>query len=140
MVFRKQQVETIARWRAAKKYAADNAENIKAQFEAAMSIAGIQISVTNFCLVLQQMTAQKLKGVPYIDARTFDGWRFAGRYVRKGESATLHSITWVAGGRPAPEPGNNETPEEMTRLYPRATALFHISQTEPIEQKETAAA
>ena len=94
----------------------------------------LTVSMRNYKCVAMQMQEQGLEGEPYLHTRTFNGWKAAGRQVRKGEKCTLQSITWISGG------------EEDSKMYPKGTSLFHLDQTdaiadfvpsdEPIEKKE----
>ena len=77
------------------------------------------------------MQAQQLEGIPYLDARTFQGWKECGFMVRKGEHSTLSGITWIKAttGSESAEPGE----EEKGFVFPKEYHLFHRSQVEPIQ-------
>lgn len=82
------------------------------------------ISYNNFVFVLLQMEAFGYEGLPYIDVKTYDGWKAEGRQVCKGEKSLLKAIVWV--GRE----------EQEERRYPKVAHLFHRSQTEEIGDGE----
>lgn len=101
---------------------ADIQENVDILNEA---FAGtLEVSLKNYRCVAMQMEEQGLAGVPYLDARTYGGWKDSGRTVRKGEHKLIQSITWIGGSE---EDGGS------SRRYPSATNLFHRSQTDAIE-------
>ena len=81
------------------------------------------VSLRNYKCVAMQMEEQDLKGEPYLHTRTFNGWRESGRMVRKGEKSTLQSVTWIGG----------DDKDGESRMYPKATFLFHLDQTDAIE-------
>ena len=109
-----------ARWQAAKEYAIDNGEVIKA----IMVNHGLNMSVYSFAFVQHQMQAQGLEGLPYLDVKTFQGWKENGFRVRKGEASTLSSIVWISSEKKEEEEGGYS--------FPKATALFHRSQVEEV--------
>lgn len=132
--FIQRQRELVARWRAAKAYAAENPDEFETMLARAQFVHGATpISPANFVFVYRQMQAEKMQGIPYVDARTFQKWRELGRSVRKGETARLWSVTWIGRPEPAAEAGE----DEVMRFWPKTTALFHLSQTEELEEKST---
>lgn len=80
------------RWTANKEAAAKDTDAL-AQYEAMRieSPSG-RVSFYSFYYTLQDMRAQGLEGLPYIDAKTFKSWREAGFMVRKGEHSKLKGI------------------------------------------------
>jgi hypothetical protein len=112
------------RWQAAKKIS-DNGG--AAEFQAIIENHGLNISMTGFILVSQQMKALGMDGLPYLDAKTFRGWKENGFKVRKGEKSNLSGITWI-GVKPKNEDDENKTGYAM----PKAYHLFHRSQVDPV--------
>lgn len=109
-------------WQNAKNHAEDH----KAEFEAIMINHGLNFSLTAYAFVLQQMQEQGLEGIPYLDVKTYAGWKESGFKVKKGERSILSSIVWLKNEKK----GENE--EESNYTFPKATALFHKNQTEMI--------
>jgi hypothetical protein len=110
-------------WKKAKEYAEASGDIITA----IISQHGMNVSAAGFALVQMQMAAQGLDGIPYLDAKTFEGWRQAGCIVKKGEHSTIFGLTWIkAKGSEEQEPE-----EESGKCFPKAYHLFHRSQVEP---------
>ncbi len=107
------------------------------EIEAIIINHGMEISAISYKMVAMQMHAQKLDGIPYLDAKTFKGWKENGFTVKKGESSTLSGITWIGA-----EPNNSDagkllpsgdiTEEKKGFIFPKAYHLFHRSQVEAI--------
>ena len=92
---------------------------------ALMTFHGIEnISVTGFAFVLQQMEELGLSGLPYVEMKTYAGWKKEGFQVRKGQKSKVKGITWI-GAKNENEEGTS------SRCYPKVYSLFHSSQTEP---------
>lgn len=109
-----------ASWQASKKLAeTDKYKAIIAEVHA----TGLNVSAYGICYIWEQMERLGLKGLPHIDAKTFNGWRNSGFKVKKGEKAKLHGITFA-------KPKNEEDETDFT--FPKNYALFHISQVENI--------
>lgn len=105
------------------KEASQNDADMKAKYEAIQAESpNFKISYMGFYFTAMQMQAQNLEGIPYIDAKTFNGWREAGFKVKKGEHSKIDGITWI---------GNEDKDGEKT-LYPKRYALFHKSQVEAL--------
>lgn len=119
----------VHRWHECKKHPVPTTD-----FEIAQGSVPEQISLTNFMMVASQMADQGLAGLPYVDVRTFNGWRAAGQRVKRGEKSSLWSITWIPANGNGSKPENGEAVEADTsrRMWPKLTALFHISQVEAI--------
>jgi hypothetical protein len=109
-------------WRLAEKWGEDEAIGIVAA--TIKEQAGIEVSDRNIRMVAMQLDALELPGLPYVHTRTFEGWRSAGRQVRKGEKSGIFSITWIGGG------------EDEGSRYPKVTNLFHLSQTDAIDGED----
>ena len=104
-------------------------EEQKNQAAAIMLAHGLNCSQVGFCYVFAQMQAQGLDGIPYVDARTFDGWKESGFRVRKGEHSSLSGLTWIKA-----KSTSEGIPDEETKtfIFPKLYRLFHRSQVEPI--------
>lgn len=109
------------RW-AKNKALAESDIDAKKAFEAMQAESPGGISYTGYYFTLLQMRDQKLDGIPYIDCKTFQGWKQAGFQVKKGEHSKIEGITWIAS--------KNDKEEE--NIYPKVYKLFHKTQVEPI--------
>lgn len=90
---------------------------------------GLKISATNFFYVLQQMKKINLTGVPYLDARTFKGWKDIGYKVKKGEKSKIHGVSWLKVEGEVE--GENKDMKKLDKvIFPKVYHLFHISQIE----------
>lgn len=114
--------ELRAKWNHAKEMS--NIERLK--IEAIIANHGMNISATGYAFVAEQMAAQSLDGVPYIDAKTFNGWKENGFIVKKGEKSSLSGITWIKISK---EEKSGEVDEFS---IPKAYHLFHRSQVQPL--------
>ena len=111
-------------WQSAKKHAENGGA---AEYQAMISTHGFNISATGYWLVSLQMKAQELDGLPYLDAKTFMGWKENGFKVCKGQKSTLSGITWI-GIKSKDEDSDEKTGYAMPKSY----HLFHRSQVEAI--------
>lgn len=107
----------------------------KEEFKAAYIEAtanGLQVSITGWIFCKIQMEAQGLEGTPYIDTKTFNGWKSSGFKVKKGEKSKIHGLTWLQSQK------QKDNEEEEKFMFPKAYALFHKSQVEETnpEQKQ----
>ena len=102
--------------------------------EAAIATHGLNISVNGFLVAAAAMAAAGLDGLPYLDAKTFQGWKGSGFMVRKGEKSFGSGITWVSCG----EKSDKATGETRSAfMFPRSYALFHRSQVSAMEETAT---
>jgi hypothetical protein len=77
------------------------------------------------------------RGIPFDEIRprenvfTFHAWKALGRSVKKGEHG-VHLTTWI------PVASQDRDGEEQPRVFtrPKTAVVFHISQTEPIENRK----
>lgn len=115
------------RWNQAKRLLTDKKIN---EIDAIMATHDMNISRTGFMVVSMDMKAQGFEGIPYLDAKTYKGWRENGFQVRKGEKSTLGSITWIGIGKKEPTP---EAPEGKGGfMMPKSYNLFHRSQVDAV--------
>jgi len=115
-------------WQAAKKIA----ENGKGdEFAAIIKNHGLNVSMTGFILVYSQMKNQDLDGLPYLDAKTFMGWKENGFKVQKGQKSSLSGITWVTVLKKN-DTENLGDDDAYSFSMPKEYKLFHRSQVEPI--------
>jgi hypothetical protein len=91
-------------------------------------------SYNGFYFVYKQMKALKLEGLPYVDSKTFQGWRQNGFKVKKGEKSKIYGITWMAVKRDNKE--NKTDEDDIDYMYPKVYHLFHRSQVEEVEAKK----
>jgi hypothetical protein len=87
--------------------------------------SGGAVSYTSFYLTLTDMKRLGYEGLPYIDCKTFAGWKTSGFKVKKGEHSKLSGITWI--GAEAKDDDN-----EDVYIYPKIYRLFHKSQVESL--------
>lgn len=73
-----------------------------------------------FCKI--QMDTQGLKWFPWIDCKTFNGWKDAGFKIKKGEKSTIYWVTRVA----------IDKDDIDSYKIPKTYHLFHTSQVEAI--------
>lgn len=116
------------RW-TANKASADQDEDTRKRYEAIKAEApDFKISYYSFYFTLQSMKMQGFDGLPYVDAKTFNGWQGAGFIVKKVEKATLEGITWLEVEKDKKQ-GQDEA---ESFLMPKSYKLFHRSQVEAI--------
>jgi len=113
--------ELRARWKESKALA-EKDKLAKALYKE----VGGNYSYWSFYFTLMSMRKLKYKGVPYIDCKTYNGWKKAGFKVKKGEKSKLSGITWI-GNNPDPDKDNEEK-----FLYPKMYRLFHKTQVEEL--------
>jgi len=111
-----------ARWKESKALA-DKDEVVKALHR---EVSG-DFSYYSFYFTLMEMRKLKYDGIPYVDCKTFNGWKCAGFQVRKGEKSKLSGITWI-GSDPDPDKDGKDK-----FVYPKMYKLFHKSQVEKIK-------
>ena len=112
------------RWQAAK--AVGNEDEVKA----IMMQHGLNFSFRSYMFVKLQMNALGLDGIPYVDTKTFLGWKENGFMVRKGEKSQIDGLTWIAvNGKEAEAPAEGDD-EKHGFVMPKCYHLFHRSQVE----------
>ena len=100
---------------------AENDPTAKALFRETKLLQGI--SYTSFYFTLSQMRAKNWKGLPYIDCKTFAGWRSNGFKVKKDEKSQIRGIVWKHPIQKNKDENENvTTTEDKTLLYPKAYA------------------
>lgn len=112
------------RWNKSKKLA-EGDEVAKALYQE----VGGDFSYASFYFTLMEMKAKKLDGVPYIDCKTFNGWRQAGFMVKKGEKSKIDGIVWL-------HPKDKDGEDDEDNIYPKIYKLFHKSQVDKIKIKK----
>ncbi len=113
-------------WKAAKKLLTDDKIS---EIQAIIKTHGMKISVTGYMCVAMQMRGQELAGIPYLDAKTYKGWKENGFQVKKGEKSTLSGITWIGVSKKEPIENAEEKPGYC---FPKAYHLFHRTQVDAI--------
>ena len=116
------------RWQATKNVG--NEDEIKA----VMMERGMNFSVRSYILVDMQLRALGLEGIPYVDTKTYQGWKESGYQVKKSEKSQIDGITWIAvHGKEIEEPTDEDTGNgKAGYAMPKAYALFHRSQVEEL--------
>ena len=84
----------------------------------------MRISMYSFSFVLQSMEQNGFSGLPYIDCKTYKGWKESGFTVKKGEKSKIDGITWLLTKK--------KTEDSEDVLYPKMYRLFHKSQVEEV--------
>jgi len=90
------------------------------------------VSYYSFHYVLKQLRALKLKGLPYIDCKTYHGWQTNGFKVKKGEKSKIKGITWLAVKEDGKMANQKDKKEDIKFLYPKIYSLFHKNQIEEL--------
>lgn len=86
------------------------------------------ISIYNISLIMMQAQSLGLEGLPYLDFKTYEGWKKSGFQVKRGEKSPVYSITWVGA--------KGEEGEDSGARWPKLTHLFHSSQVEDINERK----
>jgi len=87
----------------------------------------MRISATGFAFCLASMKANNFDGLPYMDCKTFKGWKDSGFIVKKGEHSKVDGLTWIVSTKE-----NDQGEEETSGMYPKAYKLFHSTQVEAL--------
>ena len=116
------------RWNAAKSYASED------EIKAIISNHGLNISIRGYCFVAMQMKELNLDGLPYLDMKTFQGWKENGFIVQKGQKSQVTGLTWITADKRDNGNGDNADNEEKTHSFvmPKAYHLFHRTQVQEI--------
>jgi len=102
----------------------------------ALSRARGGMSLMNYAPIIEGFMEKGIAAAeiePRVNVFTFHAWKALGRIVRKGEHG-VKVVSWVPMTTKDLETGAVEN----TWKRPRATTVFHISQTDPIEEKVVA--
>ena len=109
------------RWSEAKKLLDDKKID---EIQAIIRTHGLKISRMGFLFVSIQMQKLGLDGLPYLDTKTYKGWRENGFQVKKGEKSQISGVTWIRPGEDDPEVDSSDY------MFPKEYHLFHRSQVE----------
>ena len=90
---------------------------------------GLQCSAYGYIFCKKSMESQNLDGVPYIDAKTFQGWKQTGFIVKKGETAKIQGISFIPCSKTETK---DDKEKEISFRMPKTYNLFHKSQVEAI--------
>jgi len=122
-----QKKKYFERLRAIWQEAKDMSINEKLAISAIILKLELQVSATSFAVVKKQMDKLGLKGMPYIDMKTFQGWGANGFMVKKGQQSKVTGIVWLGA-----EENNNNTNKDKKdnsgRRWPKEYKLFHRDQ------------
>ncbi len=92
---------------------------------------GMNISAMGFFFVSIQMKKQGFDGLPYLDAKTYKGWKQNGFQVKRGSKSVLSGITWISVGGRKDETGTDGILDDSdSYLFPKEYHLFHRSQVD----------
>jgi len=97
------------------------------EIDAIIATHGMNISQTGFMFVSMQMADLELDGLPYLDAKTYQGWKDNGFQVRKGEKSKIKGVTWIG------IKSENDEIENKDYVFPKEYHLFHRTQVESIK-------
>ncbi len=102
------------------------------QAEALYRESGLKgVSYFSFYYVLKQLKRLKLRGLPYIDCKTFAGWKESGYKVKKGQKSNIKGITWI-GVKDDGKVADKKDKDDIKFLYPKIYHLFHKTQVEEL--------
>jgi len=116
------------KWKYAKALA-DRDETAKALYVE----MGKDVSYYSFYFTLMDMKKNGYDGLPYIDCKTFDGWRKIGMRVKKGEKSKISGIVWLEF-KTKRIVKDDEDKEKNKFIYPKLYHLFHRTQTEEVSK------
>jgi len=105
---------------------------------------GLNVSPYSYAFTASQMRARGLDGIPYLDCKTFMGWKDRGFQVRKGEKSEISGIVWIGPDADGSEPKEERAQGELKfkadkrpPVFPRNYHLFHRSQVEAERPKRS---
>ena len=101
------------------------------EIKATMIAHGISFSIRSYVFVKMQMNALGLEGTPYVDCKTFMGWKENGFMVRKGETSKIDGITWISPGKGEAE-SEAEADDKPGFTFPKVYHLFHRTQVDAL--------
>lgn len=105
----------------------------------ALSNALAERSLANYPAILEGFIAKGIPAeqiTPRENVFTYHAWRALGRQVRRGESG-VKVVTWISKqGAPAGDGGSEgDGAEGKPFKFSRPVTVFHVSQTDPIQQQ-----
>jgi len=104
------------------------------EIQAIITNYGLSISPISYSLISMQMNALNLDGIPYLDCKTFQGWKENGFIVKKGEKSQIHGLTWITANNSKSDLDNSEIEDQKDSfLFPKIYHLFHRSQVTEIQ-------
>jgi len=110
----------------------------------ALSNALAERSLANYPAIIEGFMAKGIPAeqiTPRENVFTYHAWRALGRQVRRGE-AGVKVVTWInkQQGAPASEGENDGDKGDKPFKFSRSVTVFHVSQTDPIQQPTPAEA
>jgi len=99
----------------------------QARSEESLSRAIGTIQSQNDSVVEAHYAALGIHATARTDVFTYNAWRALGRQVRKGEHGCRLTV-WI-------HPTSTD-PAKVNKPFPKATTVFHVSQTDPIDQTQ----
>lgn len=106
------------------------------EIKAVIAEHGLNVSPYSYAFVERSMAQLGYDGIPYLDCKTFHGWKERGFMVRCGEQSKIKGIVWIH----ANQEKEVESAEDLGYAFPKMYHLFHRSQVEEMAVKNTAAA
>ena len=98
--------------------------------ERALSNALTSASVTNYPAIFAGFAEKGITDVqPRVNVFTYDAWKALGRQVRRGEHG-VKVTTWI----PMTKKDDSAPEGEVSFRRPKSTTVFHVSQTDPVQQ------
>lgn len=99
---------------------------------------GLNVSPMSYFFVSVQIKALGWAGIPYLDYKTFKGWKDRGFQVMRGEKSKIKGLTWIR-----PETKNAAgvvMDDDDAPLFPKEYHLFGRHQVEAIGAAQKIAA
>ena len=117
------------RWAQSKKLA-ESDQQAKAIYQEVLTSTNSQkFSYWSFYFTLMDMKKAGFDGLPYIDCKTYKGWKDSGFIVNKGEHSKIDGIVWM---HPKFKDDDGEESEDENTVYPKLYHLFHKSQVQAL--------
>ena len=88
---------------------------------------GLNVSPWSYAFTVSSMKYHGFDGIPYLDCKTFMGWKERGFIVRKGEKSLISGITWVSVEGKEGEANDNGF------KFPKEYHLFNRTQVEELK-------
>ena len=98
--------------------------------EAIIASHGLNVSGYSFMFTAMQMKTLGYEGLPYLDCKTYQGWKDAGFQVMRGEKSRISGVTWI--GVSDKKENSDVTVKNDGYVFPKEYHLFHRSQVEAI--------
>lgn len=117
-----------AQWAKAKQAAIEHPDSFEA-IGMELNRLGLNYSPMSAWFTKLGMNYYNYDGMPYVDTKTYNGWKASGFKVIKGEHSKLSGLVWM---HPKSKNSEGEEVEDSEYVYPKEYKLFHRSQVEAI--------